>query len=264
MDGMVFGTPPPRRSGRRLLVLVALLGLVGALGSSQDARARLRPLVRAMLENLASVDEIGQSLALEDYKRAERAALSLRNRANNLKKLDFELFGFDAARKESFDGFLTAQAEAAVAIAAAARLEDARGTLAGIQRLFETACLACHKEFREPAKRLHPAVLIMTGFLSAWREINRGLSVNDFSLIERHAREIENAGWALDRAPAIETTFDIDDAQERKLFRSYLRQVNLQAGQIAQAAVEGDGARVARAVREMWQGGCISCHEQFR
>ena len=264
MGGVVLRTRALRRSGIRLLVLGTLLGLAVALVSSQIALARMRPLVRNMLENLASVDEIGQGLALEDYKRAEQAALSLRNRAKNLKKVDIELFGFDAARKELFDGFLTAQAEAAVAIAGAAKQKDPRAALAGMQRLFESACLACHREFREPAKRLRPAVQIMTGFLSSWREINRGLSVNNFSLIERHAREIENAGGVMDRDPVIEKTFGLHKAEDRKVFRSYLRQMNLQAGLIAQAAVDGDTPRVARAIREMWEGGCISCHEQFR
>ena len=246
------------------MVLGALLGLAVALVPARFALAELRPLVRVMLENLSDVEQIGQGIALEDHALVERAAKRLRRRAERIKKNDIQLFGLDPARDDLFDAFLTVQIQASIVIANAAKQQDVRAALHGMQQLTESACMACHQNFREPAGLLRRPVVFMTTFLKAWREITRGLAINDFSLVERQAREIETVERALNKGPVIDEVFGLHDPEDREAFQSYLRHVGLQANEIAQAAAEKNGARVALAVQEMWEGGCISCHERFR
>ena len=261
---MQIGTRSCRGSPVRLLVLGALLGSMVVVGAPRDAVAKLRPLVRVMLENLAAVDEIGQGIAVEDFERVDKAASGLRRRAVNLKRIDIRTFGFDPAREARFDAYLTEQAVAAEAIASAASLEDAGAALQGLEELFRSACLACHVEFREPARLLRPAVPFMTTFLAAWREVNRGLALGDFRLVERSAREIERVSGALRPDAVIESTFQIRDEEQRRAFRGYLRRVESQANLIGEAAGDKDSMAVVSAVRTMWESGCVPCHQRFR
>ncbi len=261
---MLLGTWTPLGSAVRLRVLGALLGLAVVLAPPRVALAELRPLVRVMLENLSDVDQIGQGIAVEDHALVERAARRLGRRAERIKRIDIEVFGLDAARDAQFDAYLTVQSRATAAIADAAKQQDVRAALQGMRQLIQSGCMGCHRDFREPAQLLRPPVLLMTTFLNAWREIIRGLAMNDFSLVERQAREIQTAERALNQGPVIDEAFGPHDPQVREVFRSYLRHVSLQATEIERAATEEDGARVAHAVQEMWEGGCISCHERFR
>ena len=245
-------------------MLGALIGLAVVLAIASSSFARLKPIARAMIEALETVNQIGLGLAIEDYEASERAARSLRNQAKNLKKIDIEIFGLNPARNAEFDGYLTAMEETADVIAAAAKKEDAHAALEGLAQLFQSACLACHREFREPAKLLRPPVLYMMNFFNAWREMNRGLAMNDFALVERQAREVATASRTLQRDSAIESTFDIHEPQEREEFEGYLRHLTQRAGEIERAAVEGDAKKATWAMRKMWEDGCISCHEKFR
>ncbi len=217
-----------------------------------------------MLENLSDVDQIGLGIAVENHELVEKAARSLGRRAERTMKIDIKIFGLDAARDPQFDAYLTVQAQAAAAIASAAQQQDVRSALRGMRQLIRSACMACHQDFRESANLLRPSVLFMTNFLNAWREIIRGLAINDFSLVERQAREIESVERSLNQEPVIGKVFGPRNPQDRELLRSYLRHVSLKAAEIQRAAAEEDAAGVTQAVQEMWEGGCISCHEEFR
>jgi hypothetical protein len=63
--------PSDRRGACRPGILSVLLALV-ILTLSGPARSELRPLVREMLENLASLNQIGEAVALEDFERVKR------------------------------------------------------------------------------------------------------------------------------------------------------------------------------------------------
>jgi len=244
----------------RVVLVIALAVLV----PSRSAFPQLRPLAREMLENLGAVDQIGEGVAVDDYAQVRGAALDLKARAGGLKGFDIATLGIDPSRDPQFDAFLAAQEQAADAIAVAAKNRDGRGAVLGLQQLFQNSCIPCHVDFRERGNLLRPSVLFMTTYLSAWREMNRGLSLNDFSLVSRRAREIEAMGRVLAWDQVIQSTFGLEDAAERKAFRGYLGRLNAQASRIERAAVAEDVIKVTEGIRKMWEEGCISCHERFR
>ena len=125
---MLRGTGIPLPSGLRPSVLGALIGLAVVLAIPSGSLARLRPIARVMIEALETVNQIGQGLSIEDYEASERAARNLRNQAKK---------------------------------------ENAHAALEGLEQLLQSACLACHRKFRDPAKLLRPPVLYATNFLSA-------------------------------------------------------------------------------------------------
>jgi cytochrome c556 len=222
------------------------------------------PLVREMLENLGAVNQIGEGLALEDYDQVTRAALDLKRRAEGMKKTDPTTLGIDPDRDAQFDAYLSAQVQAADAILTAAKAEDTQSTLLALQHLLQDACLSCHTDFRKGSHRLRPSVLFMTTFISAWKEINRGLLIDDLVLVGRSARELQSVARVLAWDQVIESTFDITDATERKEFRKLLARVAAQAARIEQASVEADLGTILLADRQMWNEGCVACHERFR
>ena len=255
-----------RRSSSQtcLVALVALAGLGISLAPARSGRAELRPLVRDMLENLGDVNHIGEGVALEDFDTVAQAGKDLKARAQKLRLVDLESIGLDRSLDAEFRRYLSAQEKAADSILAAAEREDPSGALEGVERLYTTACLPCHKEFRERANLLSPSVLFMTTYLTAWQDMNRGLAIDDYTLVRRRAREIEAMGRVIAWDQVIQMTFGLTDPKERKGFRQILDRVSEHALQIEQAASEENGDRVSIAMREMWEKGCISCHDKFR
>jgi cytochrome c556 len=217
-----------------------------------------------MLENLGAVNQIGEGVAVQDYERVKRAALDLKRRAEAMKEVDIATLGLDSHRDAQFDGYLAAQEEAARSILNGAEQKDGRAVLLGVQHLLGNACIACHQTFREPANRLRPSVLFMTSFLQAWKEMNRGLAINDFSLVSQHARELESMGRVLSWDQVIQSAFGLTEVEQFKAFRVYLNLVLRKAARIEQASIEEDAAKVIEASRQMWNEGCIACHEKFR
>jgi cytochrome c556 len=217
-----------------------------------------------MLENLGAVNQIGTGLALEDYEQVSRAALDLKSRAEAMKKVDLTTLGLDPDRDAQFDAYLTVQAQAADAILAAAEAEDNPSTLLALQQLLQDACLSCHTDFRQGSRRLRPSVLFMTTFISAWEDLNRGLLIDDLALVGRSAREIQSMARVLSWDQVIESTFDLTDPAERKEFRKLLARVAAQAARIEQASVEADLETILLADRQMWNEGCLACHDRFR
>ena len=237
------------------LVWIAFAG--GALGE-------LRPLVRDMLGNLAAVNDIGEGVALDDYEMVSRAAVDLLERARRMKKLDTAALELDPAQRAQFDAFLGAQEEAAESVRLAAAGKDSSTVVLGLQSLLGNACLPCHATFREPANRLRPGVLFMTSFLSSWKEINRGLSMNDFSAVTRQARELSTVGRVLSWDQVIQSTFDIDGAEDLEMFRGYLNRFLTEAARIETASEARSAVDVIKASRKMLDDGCLACHRRFR
>jgi cytochrome c556 len=228
------------------------------------ASAELRPLVREMLDNLHSVDEVGQGVALDDFERSKRAAAELEARAGRMLSFDLSRLGVDISRDGEFDALLRAQQQAARAIGKAAAGQDGAGVMAGLDRLVRDACLGCHESFRERENLLRPSVLFMTSFLRAWEDINRGLMTNDLELVARRAYEIQAIGRVLTWDQVIMATFQLTDPGDRGEFREFVRSMTSQASRIEKAANEDELQAIAEAGRRMWTEGCIACHEQFR
>jgi cytochrome c556 len=240
--------PSDRRGACRPGILSVLLALV-ILTLSGPARSELRPLVREMLENLASLNQIGEAVALEDFERVKQVASGLRASASVLQKIDMASLGVDPGRDAAFDAYLEAQKQAAKAIAAAANGQDGAAVFLAVQQLTTDACLACHKNFRERENLMRT---------------NRGVMLDDLELVARRAYEIQSVGRVLGWDQVIEATFGVSDATEQGEFREFLRRMTAQAGRIEKAAAENRVRDIAEASRRMWTEGCLSCHEQFR
>ena len=255
------------RKPATLVVTIALrvLAVAGiALTPAWNASAQLRPIVREMMENLSSVDRIGEGIALNDYDYAAQAARDLKDRAKKMKKVKLDEIGLDPAQTRQFHAYLDAQARAADVILAAAKKQDGAGTYGGLQALYNDACLPCHTHFRETANLLSPATLFMTTFLNSWRAVYRGLAMNDFPLINRSSEEIGAMARVMSWDQIIEEVFDLDDPLERKDFRMKAHQVAVSASNMASAASREDKKAIIGAAGTMWTDGCISCHKQFR
>jgi hypothetical protein len=130
--------------------------------------------------------------------------------------------------------------------------------------LIGNACLGCHASFRDPGNMLRPSVLFMTSLLSAWRDMNRGLAMKDFNLINLRAHDVSALTEVIAADDILETAFRLGGSKQRRIFRGFLRRVSENAALIAQAADAEDLPAVLQAANVMWQDGCISCHEKFR
>lgn len=247
-----------RRAGTTASALV----LAGV--ASHDAQAQVRPLVLEMLQNLAALEHVSEGVAVGSFERVLRGAEELEARAVKLSAADLASLGLPADRDAQFDAFLAVQKEAARGIAASAKGKDPGGVLLGVQAMYQNACLPCHATFREPARLLRPATMFMTSFLSAQREIARGLAMRDFPLLMREAREIEALTRVMAWDQVIEATFGVSDPDARKEFRGYLNRVGFEAGRLERAASDEDQRGMLESIRAMWQDGCVSCHTRFR
>jgi cytochrome c556 len=243
---------------------LAALFAVAALAIPSPARPEVRPLVREMLANLASLNAIGEGVALDDFDPVKRAATDLEARAGALLDFDIALLGVDPKRDAAFDSYLRAQQRAARAIAKGAQGQDGAVVFRGVEQLLDEACIACHRNFRDRENLMRPSAMFMASLLDAWKDLNRGMMTNDFDLIARRAHEIQAVGRVFTWEQVIEAIFGIDDPAERLEFREFLRQVTEQARQVERAAEEEKVEAVVEAARLMWVDGCLACHEQFR
>jgi cytochrome c556 len=251
------------RSGwRRALPAIALASLVLVIPGM--AVTALRPLVPDMLDNLGAINRIGEAVALEDYEQIVLAARGLISRASSMQYLDLGALGLDARRDPEWDAYLIAQRQAAEAIESAARNADAAGVVEASQRLVGNACLACHASFRDPGNLLRPAVLYMTTFLASWRDMNRGLVLQDFTLVGQRAREVGELSQTMAAGDVIENAFGLGGSKQQRIFREFLTHVTDSSARIDAAAGEKDVVGVLESMRHMWTEGCISCHEKFR
>jgi cytochrome c556 len=216
-----------------------------------------------MLENLGSVNHIGEALALEDYARVGSAAQDLKRRAAALKEVDLATLGLEVDRNDRFDAYLAQQEEAADGILSASRDKDSRGVLLGVQQLLQNACLSCHADFRRGRSALRQSVLFMTTFLSAWQEMNRGLAVDDYTLVSRGARELQAVSRVLSWDQVIDSAFATHEPAERKVFRGLLLKMAKHAAEIERAAEQQDALAILSNSRLMWEA-CIACHDRFR
>ena len=253
-----------RRSGicsRTLLVLVTVAALTI---TPRVALPELRPIIRDMFENLGEIDDIGAALSVDDFERVGAAARSLQSRASAMKVHGEAPPGFDKQQAPAWDAFLTAQETAALAVLTAANEEDGDAIMRAVEAMFQDSCLACHAAFREPQQRLSGSVLFMSSFLAAWRDINRGLSLRDFALIGRRARELEAMAKTLSWDQVIQSAFAIESEADRRLFRRFVHQVAVTSSRIDAAAQSEDAGKVVEATRQLWTNGCIGCHQVFR
>ena len=252
-----------RRALRRPRLLTALLA-AATVAIPGPGRAEVRPLVREMLANLSSLNQIGEGVALDDFDLVKRSAAELEARAKAMLDFDVSLLGVDPERDPIFDDYLQAQRQAARAIAKAAKSEDGALVFRGVKTLLDDACIACHQNFRDRENLMRPAILFMASLLDAWKDLNRGMMTNDFDLVARRAHEIQAIGRVFTWDPVIEATFGLTDPNERSEFRVFLRRVTAQARRLERAADDEKADAIVEAARLMWTDGCLACHEQFR
>ena len=228
------------------------------------AIAQLRPLVPKMLDNLGDVNRIGEGIALEEFEQVAASARALRERADAMREIDLATLEIDPSQDPLWDAFLLGQAASADAVIAAAEQQDSRAVMAAAQQLVGNACLGCHASFRDPGNLLRPSVLFMTSFLAAWRDMNRGLAMRDFNLLDLRARDVAALANVIAADQILEEAFGLGGSKQRRLFRGFLRRVSENAALISQAADAEDLPAVLEASRAMWNDGCIACHEKFR
>ena len=251
-----------RPAASAVVTVFAVVAAATAVPST--ASAQLRPLVRDMLDNLTAVNLIGQAVALEDWDRVEDAARELRARAMEMRLLDLAAIDIDPAQDAMWDAFLVGQENAAREISLAVRNEDPRAVMLATEKLVGNACLGCHASFRDPQNRLQASVLYMTSFLSAWRDMNRGMAVRDFNLIGMRARELGALTNVIASDQVLGDTFKLGGSKQRRIFRGFLRALTDNAAAIDAASQEEDLAAILRSSRAMFTDGCIACHEKFR
>jgi cytochrome c556 len=233
------------------------------MGVHVSDRAEIR-LVGEMHENLAALNDIIEGIARDDYELIERKAIHLRTSATAMKELDLASVGLDRQRDGRFDAHLEALENAAGSIRSASAQKDAGGVLLGVQQAFDRGCVPCHDDFRERHSERTPPVLFMRNILSSVEAMNRGLAMNDFTLIAREAREITAIGRVFMWAQVVEVMFEIVDPEERLRFRDYLRQLDSHASRVEGAALDRNSKAVTAAMRNMFEEGCLPCHQRFR
>lgn len=240
------------------------LALAIALAAPGATLADVTPLSRLMLGNLQAINALGESLAIEDYAGVESVALDLRNRAREMQGWDVSKLGFSPSNRAAFDAYLKLQEEISGGLGAAARGKDAAAIVAGLDDMFGRSCLACHRDFRDREQRLRASTMFMTSFVSAWKESNRGLMLNDFALVARSARVLVTMGQIMSWDPVLQASFNLQKEAQRDRFREHLQRLIGAAGRIEDAAARGEPEAARKALAEMWSGGCLACHREFR
>lgn len=253
-----------RRSVICSRTLVVVVTVAAMIIGPRAALPELRPIIRDMLENLGEIDDIGAAVSVDDFERVAEAAQSLQSRASAMKVHGEAPAGLDKQDAPAWDEFLTAQETTALAVLTAANEENGDAVMRGVEAMFRDSCLACHAVFREPQQRLSGSVLFMSSFLAAWRDINRGLSLRDFALIGRRARELEAMAKTLSWDQVIQSAFAIDSKADLRVFRRLIHQVAVTSARIEAAAQSEDAGKVVEATRQLWTNGCIACHDRFR
>jgi cytochrome c556 len=244
--------------------LLAVVTLAAVVMTPRVALPELRPIILDMLENLGEIDDIGTAVSVDDYGRVADAARSLQSRASAMKVHGEAPPGFDNQQASAWDDFLTAQETTALAALTAANEEDADAIMRAVEAMFRDSCIACHAVFREPQQRLARSVLFMSSFVAVWRDINRGLSLRDFDLIGRRARELEAMAKTLAWDQVIQNAFAIESEVDLRAFRRFIHQVAVISSRIEAAAQSEDAGKVVEATRQLWTNGCIACHDRFR
>ncbi len=253
-----------RRSVICSRTLVVVVTVAAMMIGPRAALPELRPIIRDMLENLGEIDDIGAAVSVDDFERVAEAAQSLQSRASAMKVHGEAPAGLDKQDAPAWDEFLTAQETTALAVLTAANEENGDAVMRGVEAMFRDSCIACHAVFREPQQRLSGSVLFMSSFLAAWRDINRGLSLRDFALIGRRARELEAMAKTLSWDQVIQSAFAIDSNADLRVFRRLIHQVAVTSARIEAAAQAEDAGKVVEATRQLWTNGCIACHDRFR
>lgn len=246
----------------RLASLTFALLLV--LGAPLATRADVRPLSRSMLSSFQATNSIGDALSIEDYAAVEAAARELESNARELRTWDSSRLGFKPANRAEFDGYLKLQEEISGTLMKAAGRKDAAAVVAGLDEMLGKSCLGCHKNFRERQGLLKASTMFMAGFVNTWKEINRGLLLNDFTLVARAARTLETAGQVMSWDPVLQASFYLSNQVQRNKFRGHLHKMISAAGRVEDAATRGESEAVRKALVEMWVTGCLACHQEFR
>ena len=244
-----------------VFLAVALLLLLQAPFA---AYADVRPLSRLMLTNLQATNSIGEGLATEDYGAIETAARDLEKSARDLKAWDAGQLGFKPENRAEFDGYLRLQEKVSGTLIAAARRKDSPAIVSGLDQMLGKSCLGCHANFRDRQGLLKASTIFMTSFINTWKEVNRGLLLNDLTLVARGARTLTATGQVMSWDPVLQASFNLSTEAQRNRFRAYLNTLIGAAGRMEDAATRGEPGAARKALVQMWDDGCLACHREFR
>ena len=242
------------------LVAVSVLLL---LAFRLEAHGALRRLVSNMLENLSSVDLIERGFALDEMDDVKRGAEDIARRAEAMRKISSIDLSIDSMRRPAFDSYTDKLISHANALAKAAGKKNTDKAIGAFRNMMEEGCLPCHRAFRDEGGTTPPGVFLMVSLVTGLHEINRGLLLNDYRLVETRAREVQDAARVMQWDQVIEYSFQIEPA-ERKTFKKLARKLDKSAREIESAAEEGDPTRVLNGVQSMLKESCIPCHFEFR
>lgn len=228
-----------------------------------EADAALRRLVSDMLENLASVDLIERGFALEEMDDVKRGAEDIVRRTEAMRKISSSDLSIDSMRRPAFDSYIDKLVSHANALAKAAGKGNTEKAIDAFGNMMEEGCLPCHRAFRDEGNTTPPAVSLMVSLVTGLQEINRGLLLNDYRLVEIRAREVQDAARVMLMDPVIDYSFQIEPTA-RKTFKKFARKLDKSAREIESAAEEGDHTKVLIGVQRMLKESCIPCHFEFR
>ena len=217
-----------------------------------------------MLNNMQATTAMGESLSMDDYPVVERAARELETNARELRSWDDARLGFKPSNRAEFDKYTRVQEEIAGKLVQAARQKNSSVIVSGLDEMLGKSCMGCHRTFREREFKMRSSRIFMNSFIYAWTEINRGLLLNDPTLVARSARTLVATGQVISWDPVLQSSFGLGDEARRGKFREYLNRMIGAAGRVEDAATRGEMEIARKSLVDMWLTGCLACHQEFR
>ncbi|MDH3285242.1 MAG: hypothetical protein OEQ13_10910 [Acidobacteriota bacterium] len=240
---------------------LAPLLMVGLLMGAARPRSRLEG---RMYENLESINRIVEAVSREEFERVIEEAEHLRVGAAEVRKLRHADLGIEADDLVEFRDFLDVQSREAANIDRAGQQADGGAILSALERMTNDACLACHDAFRrEEPGRTAPA-LLMRSLLGSVQSMQRGLMIEDLSLVGREAREIAAVARLFAWPQVVGKMFEVEDPAEREAYRSFFDQLSAHASAVERASLDRDTHLVTESLSRMLEESCVACHTRHR
>ena len=217
-----------------------------------------------MYENLDSINRIVEAVAREEFPRAVEEAKRLKTGAAAVRAIQHEELGIEAGDLAKFRGYLDVLTREAAQIDRAGRQADAVAVLGALERMTNDACLACHEAFRKEEPGRTAPTLLMRSLLDSVQSVQRGLMIEDLSLVGREAREIAAVARLFAWPQVVGKMFELEDPAEREAYRSFFDQLAVHAAAVERASLDRDTRLITESLGRMLEEGCITCHTRHR
>ena len=241
----------------RLAAPVALCLLLGTARPQSRIEGR-------MYDNLEAVNRIIEAVSREEFDRVVEEAGVLKSVAASVREIGHEELGLEASELERFRGFLDVQVDSARQVLLAGQQEEAGQVLAAVERMTNDACLACHEAFRREEPGRTAQALLMRSLLDSVQSVQRGLMLEDLSLVGREAREIAAVARLFAWPQVIGKMFEVEDPAEQQAYRRFFEVLSAQAAAVERGSLDRDPAAVTQHLRAMLEEGCVGCHTRHR